>query len=140
MDKLTIFKKKKFVPREGMKYAQHPLPKRWKVWFMGFTGFASTLYAADMHIEKQRRAMELDTGEVHLFPITSPPDVLDAHYEKDLPMRRNQPWAQADGGLTQDTQRPIRGIEDVEGAPIWDPVNYKKISHYKKPEKPEKPE
>ena len=125
---------KAFTPRNGMRYSRHPLPKMWKVTVCGITAFVSGLYAYDMHWEKMMQKFELDTGDIHLYPMTDVPDVWDEHIKRNIPMRKFEPLGHKATEITSDTVRPIRGIEDVEGAPIWSNDEYNKIIYYKKSE------
>lgn len=124
----------KFVPRAGMRYSRHPLPKLWKVFTVGVSSFVTCLYAYDMHWERMMEKFELDTGDVLLYPLTDVPDVWDEHIKQGIPMRKLQPIAHCTTALTADTVRPIRGVEDVDGAPIWSHDEYNKIISFKKKE------
>lgn len=77
---------------------------------------------------------ETDTGDIHLYPLTDVPDVWDEHLKRDIPMRQFKPLGHMANEITQDTVRPIRGVEDVEGAPIWSHDEYGKIVRFKKEE------
>jgi len=124
----------KFKPRNGMKYSRYPIPKLWKVAVVGVSSFISCLYAYDMHWERMMEKFEVDTGDIHLYPLTEVPDVWDEHIKRNIPMRKLQPIAHATTALTHDTVRPIRGVEDVEGGPMWSHDEYNKIIYYKKEE------
>ena len=121
------------VPRYGIKYSRNPYPKLWRVLVVGATAFCSGLYFIDAHLEAVRERMEWDTGDIQFYPLTNPPAIWDEHIKQGLPMRQVKQFAQMDTGTTYDTIRPIRGVEDVEGAPIWNPDKYNDIIKYQKP-------
>ena len=125
---------KEFKPRNGMRYSRHPVPKLWKVAIVGVSSFISCLYAYDMHWENMMERFETDTGDIQLYPLTNVPDVWDEHIKRRIPMRKYHPLAQVTNAITADSERPIRGVEDVDGAPIWSPDVYDKVVYYKKSE------
>ena len=49
-------------------------------------------------------------------------------------MRHNSQVAHMANELTRDTVRPIRGVEDVEGAPVWKADKYNEITKFSKQE------
>ena len=71
-----------FKPRAGMKYSLHPVPKLWRVVAVGVSCFCTSLYCLDMHTEMMRRAQDLDTGDIHWYPLTDPPAVWDEHVKR----------------------------------------------------------
>ena len=123
-----------YVPKYGIKYSRHAYPKLWRVLAVGAATFCSGLYFWDSHMEMVRERMEWDTGDIQLYPLTNPPAVWDEHIKQGLPMRQVHQLAHMSTGTTHDTIRPIRGVEDVEGAPIWNSDKYNEIVNFKKPQ------
>ena len=120
-----------FKPRAGMKYSQYPLPARWKCYLVGMSAGAYVLYLHDYYTEKARYARDHDQGGTQFYPLTDPPACLDEHLKSKLPMRSNFQYF-FEPPFTEDSVRPIRGVEDVEGAPIWSSTKYRTIEYFRK--------